>query len=145
MTSERPLTPEFVLCTNGKLWLVNELIRSTDHLILKIKFVIHYEYGLVFFCLFFKRNRNCFVVFIQPDINTRRGWENPRSPNLLLVFATGYINTAKQFLEWMIDERSSSSYLIKTTSEHKTGIEPATFWWPLRRCNHWATETQMVS
>ena len=30
-------------------------------------------------------------------------------------------------------------------SEPQTGIEPATFWWPVGRSNHWATKTQMVS
>ena len=44
----------------------------------------------------------------------------------------------------MIDERSSSSILRKTLSEPQTGIEPATFWWPVRRSNHWATKTQVA-
>ena len=45
----------------------------------------------------------------------------------------------------MIDERSSSPILRKTISEPQTGIEPATFWWPVRHSNHWATKTQMAS
>ena len=45
----------------------------------------------------------------------------------------------------MTDERSSSSILRKTISEPQTGIEPATFWWPVRHSNDWASETQMTS
>ena len=30
-------------------------------------------------------------------------------------------------------------------SDPQTGIELATFWWPVRRSNYWPTETQMVS
>ena len=45
----------------------------------------------------------------------------------------------------MIDEWSSSPILRKTISEPQTGIEPATFWWSLRRSNHWPTQTQMAS
>ena len=45
----------------------------------------------------------------------------------------------------MIDERLSSSYLRKTISDPQTGIEPATFWRPERRTNHWATEAQMAT
>ena len=29
-------------------------------------------------------------------------------------------------------------------SEPQTGIEPATFWSPVKRSNHWATKTQMA-
>ena len=43
----------------------------------------------------------------------------------------------------MNDRQALSSK--KTISEPQTGIEPATFWWPVRRCNHWATKTQMDS
>ena len=43
----------------------------------------------------------------------------------------------------MIEERLSSSILRKTISEPQTGTEPATFGWPVRRSNHWATKTQM--
>ena len=43
------------------------------------------------------------------------------------------------------DERSSSSILRKTISEPQTGIEPAAFWWPVGRSNHWVTKTPMVS
>ena len=32
----------------------------------------------------------------------------------------------------------------KNVSEPQTGIEPATFWSPVRRSNHWATRTQMA-
>ena len=32
----------------------------------------------------------------------------------------------------------------KNVSEPQTGIEPATFWSPVRRYNHWATRTQMA-
>ena len=45
----------------------------------------------------------------------------------------------------IIDERSSSPDIRKTISVPQTGIEPATFWWPVSRFNHWATETQMAS
>ena len=45
----------------------------------------------------------------------------------------------------MIDEWSSSPIVRKTISEPQTGIEPTTFWWPVRRSNHWATKTQMAS
>ena len=33
----------------------------------------------------------------------------------------------------------------KNISEPQTGIEPATFWSPVRRSNHWATRTRMAS
>ena len=47
----------------------------------------------------------------------------------------------------MMDERSDRQALSseKTISELQTGIEPATFWWPVRCSSHWATKTQMVS
>ena len=45
----------------------------------------------------------------------------------------------------MTDERSSSSVLTKTIFEPQTGTEPATFWWPVRRSNQWASKTQMGS
>ena len=45
----------------------------------------------------------------------------------------------------MIDERLSSLNLRKMVREPHTAIEPATFWWPVRRTNDWATKTQMVS
>ena len=32
-----------------------------------------------------------------------------------------------------------------TVYEPQTGIEPATFWWPVRRSNHWAMKTKMAS
>ena len=32
----------------------------------------------------------------------------------------------------------------KNVSEPQTGFEPATFWSPVRRSNHWATMTQMA-
>ena len=32
----------------------------------------------------------------------------------------------------------------KNVSEPQTGIEPATFWSPVRRSNHWATRTQIA-
>ena len=32
----------------------------------------------------------------------------------------------------------------KNVSEPQTGIEPATFWSPVRRSNHWAARTQMA-
>ena len=33
----------------------------------------------------------------------------------------------------------------KNVSEPQTGIEPATFWSPVRRSNHWATRTRMTA
>ena len=54
------------------------------------------------------------------------------------------ISRYKIYIE-IIDKWSSSSILRKTISEPQTGIEPATFWWPVRRSNHWATKAQMVS
>ena len=36
-------------------------------------------------------------------------------------------------------------YPQKMTSEPQIGIVPATFWWPVWRSNHWATETQIPS
>ena len=36
-------------------------------------------------------------------------------------------------------------YPQKTISEPQKGIEPTTFWWPVRRSNHQATKTQMES
>ena len=44
---------------------------------------------------------------------------------------------------WLKDERSSSSFLRKTISEPQRGIGPTTFWWLVRRFNHWVTKTQM--
>ena len=38
-----------------------------------------------------------------------------------------------------IIERSSNFDFRKTISKSQTGIEPATSWWPIRRCDHWAT------
>ena len=45
----------------------------------------------------------------------------------------------------LIDERLSSFCFRKTISEPQTGIRSATFWWPVRRYNNWATKTQMAS
>ena len=44
---------------------------------------------------------------------------------------------------WIINERPSEKrlFLRKMISGPKTGGEPATFWWPVRPCNHWATVT----
>ena len=47
----------------------------------------------------------------------------------------------KQWGRWTIFKLNTQ----KMISEPQTGIEPATFWWPVRRTNHWAKETQMVS
>ena len=66
---------------------------------------------------------------------------------MLIVLLMGYIFSKCGSLEIssMIDERSSSSMFRQTTFEPQTGIEPATFWWPVRRYDHRATKTQMVS
>ena len=37
------------------------------------------SYYCLVLCLFYKRNGNCFVVFIWPDENTRGGWENSQA------------------------------------------------------------------
>ena len=55
------------------------------------------------------------------------------------------LRNARAWIYVETDERSSSSILRKTISEPQTGIEPATFWWPVRRSNHWATKTQMAN
>ena len=39
---------------------------------------------------------------------------------------------------------SSLSQTQKNICEPQTGIEPTTFWSPVRRSNHWATRTQMA-
>ena len=57
----------------------------------------------------------------------------------------GNVGAWRYTVSWKKDERSSSSILRKTISEPQTGIEPATFWWPVRRSNYWATKTQMMS
>ena len=70
-------TPEFVVGANGKLWLVYEPTRRIYHLIVKIKFVIYNYYCSTF--------------------GLGRTQQLSNSPNLL-VFASVYIYTAKQFL-----------------------------------------------
>ena len=40
---------------------------------------------------------------------------------------------------WMMDECSSRPKLRKTISDPQTRIEPATFWWLVRRFDHWGT------
>ena len=47
-----------------------------------------------------------------------------------------YVFEVKAWIYLEIGERSSSSILRKTNSELQAGIEPATFWWPVRRSNH---------
>ena len=51
----------------------------------------------------------------------------------------------RPFFLQMIDERWSSSILRKAISEHQMGMESATFWWPVRRPNHWVAKIHMVS
>ena len=48
-------------------------------------------------------------------------------------------------ISWTINKRSSSSILRKTIYEPHMGIEPAILWWLVRRSNHWATKTQIMS
>ena len=45
----------------------------------------------------------------------------------------------------MIDEVRQFSNHRKTVSDSQTGIELATSWWPVKRSNHWVTDTQMAS
>ena len=61
------------------------------------------------------------------------------------VFFCLHLSGVKSGERLTAHESSSSSFLRKTISEPQTGIEAATFWWPVRRSNHWATKTQMVS
>ena len=51
----------------------------------------------------------------------------------------------KHYIICIKDRSSSSQRLRKTIAEPKTAIEPSTFWWPVRRSNHWATVPEMVS
>ena len=71
MRSPRRLMPEFVLNANGNLI---GLRRNKENLSLDTENEARMNYCClhVAHCLFYKRNRNCFAVFIQPDANTRR-------------------------------------------------------------------------
>ena len=64
---------------------------------------------------------------------------------IYLIAEIYILNCGSLEIFWMRHERSSSSILRKTISEPKTVIEPSTFWWPVRRSNHWATKSQMES
>ena len=56
----------------------------------------------------------------------------------------GFLTAAPQ-AELLREMNDRQALYSENDPEPQTGIEPATFWWPLKRSNRWATETQMVS
>ena len=97
---------------------------------------------------------NSFISLSNIGFKIRTSYFNSATRTLALFFCSHNVTPTNlrgadisliAFVDDSANQMIESPILRKTISEPQTGIEPATFWWPVRRSNHWATKPQMTS
>ena len=118
-------------------WRLSELSKLVQgiHLIIRL-FLSAYEQLIKL--SYIASNDSFYKLISKVSLYTNRGKKENKKKKKKneIVWTTDARMYEQENLFWMRNEHSSSSILRKTISEPKKGIEPATFWWPVRRSNH---------